>query len=199
MFWLIIGQQDAKLKALKNLYDKDEILKDIENWSFKPRINSTFNKHALGSVSQRNDIDVYNRNEAWLKNREMKLMSLKSEREQNESEQWTFQPKISPQSKVSRSRIFETSDSKSKSPPFIYRLDQHGNQSQQNSKSKSKSKYMNDQTVARNARLMHQNYHNEAPKYSVRHMMSKKLANVDTSNENTEYVLWLILHHIVPS
>ena len=96
------------------MYDKDEILREIENCPFKPKINCSYNKHALNSVSLRNDIDIYDRNEQWKRNKEMKLMNLKSKYEQDLSEECTFKPKISPSSKISRSRIFDTLDSKSR-------------------------------------------------------------------------------------
>lgn len=96
---------------MKNLYEKDEILKEIENCSFKPKINNSFNKHAIGSVSTRITTDVYNRNEAWQKNKEMKIMSLRSKNEHDLSNECTFKPKISPNSKVSKSRVFEATES----------------------------------------------------------------------------------------
>ena len=72
---------------MKDLIDQETILKDIENCTFKPAINTSFNKHALGSMSKHNQIDVYERNEQWQKVKEHKILQIKSQREQEDSEE----------------------------------------------------------------------------------------------------------------
>jgi len=111
-------QRDAKLKALKNLHEKEKILKELSE--ITPAINKSSIDCTFGDITTRNQYDIYERNEKWQKSKEMKLLNLKSQQEFQESEECTFQPKIVSSNKTNRSKILDTSNNQNKSACDIH-------------------------------------------------------------------------------
>lgn len=102
-------QQNAKINALKTLYQKEESLKDIESCTFRPQTNNSYYNHKFVSQTPRGYTNVIERNAQWQKHREMKINHLKNQREQEEAGNCTFKPNISHNEKAGYASGVDTS------------------------------------------------------------------------------------------
>lgn len=187
LIYQFLEYQEAKIQAMKHLYEKDEILKEIENCSFKPKINNSNVKHVLGSVSTRNQTDVYNRNEMWQKHKEMKIMSIRSQNEHDLSNECTFKPKISPNSKTSSSRVFESSNSYRKHLTCDHKLGIDRPKSKNSTRQgvdKFISRHQKARNMKQNAKMS--NKSSNQSRYLARHLRNQQMASIDTSNDLSE-------------
>ncbi len=76
--YMNVDQQQAKISALKNLYEKESILKDIETCTFQPNINKP------QEFSNSSGVDVVERNYNWMKYKQSKIQHMQREKEQKE-------------------------------------------------------------------------------------------------------------------
>ncbi|CAI2379510.1 unnamed protein product [Moneuplotes crassus] len=90
--YMNVDRQQAKISALKDLYEKESILKDIETCTFTPSINKNINISTHNTYA---DGDVVERNYNWMKYKEHKIHQMKNQKDEKEKKDCTFKPQVS--------------------------------------------------------------------------------------------------------
>jgi hypothetical protein len=72
------------MAALKSLYEKENLLKDIETCTFKPEITK-YDKYSNKVSFAGNDVVARNNN--WQKNKEYKINQMKNAREKQQKQE----------------------------------------------------------------------------------------------------------------
>lgn len=84
--YMNVDQQNAKISALKSLYEKESILKDIEDCTFTPHINNTSTPSSQSFVE---------RNKNWVNYKQHKIAKMKDRKVEKERKDCTFKPQVS--------------------------------------------------------------------------------------------------------